>query len=107
MFYTPSLYEGLPLTVIEAMSANKPVIATDIGGTDEAVIHGVTGLLVPPRNPAHLAGAIRNLLSDRMLSARLAEAGRKRAVQMFSSDAMVRGVSQVYDELIPQSCRSH
>ena len=64
MFVLPSLYEGLPLSVLEAMAAAKPVVATAIDGTTEAVVHGVTGLLVPPADPARLAGAIRGLLAD-------------------------------------------
>ena len=101
LFVLPSLYEGLPVTVLEAMAAGKPVVATDIGGTDEAVMHGATGLLVPPGSPVDLATAIRTLLSDQRLAARLAEAGRAWAVQEFSSASMVRGVTRVYDELIP------
>lgn len=100
LFVLPSLYEGLPISVLEAMAAGKPLVATDIGGTKEAVINGVTGFLVPPENPTELAAAIRTLLSDQGLAARLAEAGRARAIQEFSSDAMVRGTCRVYDELI-------
>ena len=58
VFVLPSLYEGLPLSVLEAMAAAKPVVATAIDGTTEAVVPGVTGLLVPPADPARLAGAI-------------------------------------------------
>ena len=100
VFVLPSLYEGLPLTVLEAMAAGKPVVATAVGGTDEAVVHGVTGLLVPPANPTELAGAIRAMLTDRRLAVRLAESGRRRAIEEFSCETMVRGVTKVYDELI-------
>ncbi len=98
VFVLPSLYEGLPLTVLEAMAAGKPVVATAVGGTDEAVVDGVTGLLVPPANPTQLAGAIRRLLADGALAARLAKSGRDRAIQQFSSEAMVNGVTRVYEE---------
>ncbi len=67
VFVLPSLYEGLPLSVLEAMAAGKPVVATRIGGTAEAVVHGVTGMLVPPENPRELAAAIRTLLADSSL----------------------------------------
>jgi glycosyltransferase involved in cell wall biosynthesis len=100
LFVLPSLYEGLPLAVLEAMAAGKPVVATAIGGTDEAVVDGVTGLLVPPSNPAALAGAIRRVLGDDALGRRLGAAGRVRASTCFSSAAMVAQVADVYDELL-------
>jgi glycosyltransferase involved in cell wall biosynthesis len=105
LFVLPSLYEGLPLSVLEAMAAGKPVVATAIGGTDEAVIHGETGLLVPPQKPSELANAIRTMLSDKDLAARLAEAGKARVVKMFSSDAMLRGVMEIYEELLITTAR--
>jgi glycosyltransferase involved in cell wall biosynthesis len=101
LFVLPSLYEGLPLSVLEAMAAGTPVVATSIRGTDEAVIDGVTGRLVPPEDPVALASAIRTMLTERSLAARLAEAGKTRVREVFSADAMVRGVTQVYDELVP------
>jgi glycosyltransferase involved in cell wall biosynthesis len=99
LFVLPSLYEGLPLSVLEAMAAGKPVIASAIGGNDEVITHGEHGLLVPPADPVSLAGAIRTLLSDHTLAQRLAEAGRVRARQKFSVEAMVDGVTRVYEEL--------
>jgi glycosyltransferase involved in cell wall biosynthesis len=100
MFVLPSLYEALGLSILEAMAAGKPVVATAVGGIKESVIDGVTGLLVPPRNPESLADAIRRLLYDRALATRIAESGRTRAVELFSSDAMAQAVIRVYDELI-------
>jgi glycosyltransferase involved in cell wall biosynthesis len=102
LFVLPSLYEGMPLAVLEAMAAGKPVVATAIGGTSEAVTNGVTGLLVTPGKPEDLAAAIRRLLADRELSANLARAGKQRALERFSSDAMVRGVERIYRELIDE-----
>jgi glycosyltransferase involved in cell wall biosynthesis len=100
LFVLPSLFEGLPLSVLEAMAAVRPVIATAIGGTDEAITPGETGLLVPPADPAALAGAIRALLGDRPLAERLARAGRARVEAEFSAAHMVREVTQVYRELL-------
>ena len=100
VFVLPSLYEGLPLSILEAMSAGKPVIATQIGGTDEAVIAGETGLLIPPADPAALAAAILTLLEDQPLAKRLASDGLARVEQEFSAIKMVQQVIDVYDELL-------
>jgi glycosyltransferase involved in cell wall biosynthesis len=100
VFVLPSLYEGLPLSILEAMSAGKPVIATHIGGTDEVVIAGETGLLVPPADSVALATAIRAVLTDRPLAQRLASAGRARVEQEFSAAKMVQQVIAVYEELL-------
>ena len=100
LFVLPSLYEGLPISVLEAMAAGKPVIATAIGGTREAVIDGVTGLLVPPADSRALAAGIRRVIADGSLALRLGESGRARAIAEFSSRSMVRGIVNVYDELV-------
>jgi glycosyltransferase involved in cell wall biosynthesis len=99
VFVLPSLFEGLPVSVLEAMAAERPVVATAIGGTDEAVTHEVTGLLVPPRDPAALAAAIRRLQADPQLAGRLAAAGRERVQREFSSAATARNVMRIYDEV--------
>ena len=79
LFVLPSLFEGLPLSILEAMAAGKAVVATAIGGNDEAVVDGVTGLLVPPADPEALADALRTLLREPERRRRLGEAGRRRA----------------------------
>jgi glycosyltransferase involved in cell wall biosynthesis len=96
----PSLYEGLPLTPLEAMASAKPVIATAVGGTDEAVVNGVTGLLVPPKSIAPLAAAINELLTRRELAAALGNEGRRRVLSRFSIESMVQGVVANYDEFL-------
>jgi glycosyltransferase involved in cell wall biosynthesis len=100
LFVLPSLYEGLPLSLLEAMVACKPVIATAIGGNDEVIVHGETGLLVPPADPATLARAMRTVLSDSTLARRLATAGKARVQREFSAAIMVQRVMQIYDELL-------
>jgi len=100
VFVLPSLYEGLPLAVLEAMAACKPVIATAIGGTDEAVRHGETGLLVPPADPTALAAAIRTVLADPELARRLGSAGRARVHREFCAERMVQQVTRIYDEIL-------
>ncbi|MEQ9620234.1 MAG: glycosyltransferase [Deltaproteobacteria bacterium] len=100
LFVLPSLYEGLPLSILEAMAAGRPVIASDINGTDEIIIDGKTGILVPPADPRAIAEAIRRILSDPSLARNLADSGKKRAHSEFSSKKMVEGVTRVYDDII-------
>jgi glycosyltransferase involved in cell wall biosynthesis len=105
LFVLPSLYEGLPLSVLEAMASARPVVATAIAGTSEAVVHGETGLLVPPADPTGLAGAIRALLVDGALARRMGEAGRARVCREFSLRRMIDRVTEVYDELLQRTER--
>ena len=100
LFVLPSLFEGLPLSILEAMVANKPVVASSIGGIDEAIVHGETGLLVPPANPTALAAAIQTVLSDSDLGHRLAAAGKRRVHEHFSAEAMVRQVADIYEDVL-------
>jgi glycosyltransferase involved in cell wall biosynthesis len=98
LFVLPSIYEGLPLSVLEAMAAGKPVVATAVGGTPEALVHMETGLLVPPADPKALADAIRQILSDPERACRMGAAGRARVRREFSADSMAQRVMQVYTE---------
>jgi glycosyltransferase involved in cell wall biosynthesis len=99
----PSLFEGLPVSVLEAMAARIPVVATAIGGTDEVVVDGVTGLLVPPRDAGALAAAIERVVSDRRLAASLSDAGAVRVAEEFGVEQMVTRVEAVYAGLLPRS----
>ena len=103
LFVLPSHFEGLPVSVLEAMAAERPVVATAVGGTDEAVIDEETGLLVPPGDPAALAAAVRRLRADPELARRLAAAGRARVEREFSVEATARAVMRVYDEVVAGS----
>jgi glycosyltransferase involved in cell wall biosynthesis len=100
LFVLPSLYEGLPLSVLEAMASGVPVIATSIGGTDEVVRDGETGTLVPAADSDALADAIARTLGDREHASRLALAARSLVAREYSVAAMVRSVSRLYDELL-------
>ncbi|MCK4325604.1 GT4 family glycosyltransferase PelF [bacterium] len=95
----PSLFEGLPVVALEAMTLEKPVIATKILGVDEVVEDGKTGVLVPPRNPDALAHAIIELLNDVEESKRMGMAGRERVEKYFNVNLMVKKYEDVYDEL--------
>ena len=89
IFALPSHFEGLPMSVIEAMLTGLPVVASDIRGPREQVVDGVTGLLVPPKTVAPLAAALRRLAADGGLRARLGEAGRQRALDRYDEAKVV------------------
>jgi glycosyltransferase involved in cell wall biosynthesis len=89
VFCLPSHFEGLPMSVIEAMLTGLPVVATDIRGPREQVVAGETGLLVPPATIAPLAEALSQLASDPRLRARLGEAGRARALEKFDEAKII------------------
>ena len=107
LFVLPSLYEGLPISALEAMAAERPVVATAIGGTDEAITSEQSGLLVPPRDPTALAAAIRRLRADPALAQRLAAAGRERVEREFSSEVTAREVMRIYDETLSEAGDGH
>ena len=100
LFVLPSLWEGLPLSVLEAMAAGVPVVATRICGTDELVRDGETGTLAPPENGSALAEAIRAALYDRERVLRMAAAARALVEREHSSAAMVSATSALYEELL-------
>ncbi|HET8526759.1 MAG TPA: glycosyltransferase family 4 protein [Actinomycetota bacterium] len=96
VFCSPAVgQESFGLTLVEAMAAGVPVVATDIPGYREVVRNGVDGLLVRPNDPEALAGAIRRVLSEPELASALAAAGRARAAE-FAWDAVVPRLEAVY-----------
>jgi glycosyltransferase involved in cell wall biosynthesis len=97
----PSLFEGFPLSLLEAMVAGTPVIATRIGGVDELVRDGCNGLLVEPQDPEALAAAIRRLLEDRGYRQQLATAAKADVTERFSSSTMCQRVGAIYDAVLP------
>lgn len=96
----PSLAEGFPLAVLEAMTAMTPLVATAIGGTDEAIVDGVTGTLVPPRDAVTLATAVEQVLAQPAEARRRAEAAAAAVATEFSADRMVARVESVYEQLL-------
>ena len=100
VFVLPSLVEGLPTAVIEAMAAGCPVVATAVAGTPEVVVDGETGFLVPPQDPEALARKMKLLLQDQPLRAKMCLAGTKRVREHFSLEKMVREHEALYRELI-------
>ena len=96
LFVLPSLYEGMPLSVLEAMGAGLPVVATAVDGTPEAVLDGETGCLVPPADSAALASAVNRLLGDRSRAATMGRNGRACAEAQFSEVALLDRLGRVY-----------
>jgi glycosyltransferase involved in cell wall biosynthesis len=88
-FTLPSHFEGLPMSIIEAMMTGLPVVATDIRGPREQVVDGETGFLVPPMTVEPLAGALSKLADDPALRQRLGAAGRARALDRFDEARIV------------------
>jgi glycosyltransferase involved in cell wall biosynthesis len=101
----PSLNEALSNVLLESMAAGAPTVATRVGGTPEALIDGVTGLLVPPADSASLADAIVRLLENAPLAAELGRAARTRISDTFSVKRMVRATEDVYLELLDRKQR--
>ena len=100
VFALPSLYEGTSLAVLEAMAARRAVVSSAIGGTEELIEDGRSGLLVPAGDASSLAGALRRLLADPGLRERLATQARDRVVREFTRAGMAARVGAVYRELL-------
>ena len=100
LFVLPSLWEGMPISLLEAMAAARPVVATSVSGSRELVLDGETGRLVPPGDPEALAQAILELATDPALAASMARAGRDRARRNYSIDRMVDSTVEIYRELL-------
>lgn len=99
----PSHYgEGVPKVLIEAAAAGRAIVATDVPGCREIVQHERSGLLVPPRDAAALAAALRRLIDDRKLREHMGLAGRRLAEESFSTDRVVDETFAVYRKLLPQ-----
>jgi glycosyltransferase involved in cell wall biosynthesis len=92
--------EAQGLSIVEAMAAQRPVVAAASGGIGDAVEHEITGLLVGEGRPDELADAVRRLHADPALAARLADGGRARAVERFSADASADAFSSLFTDLI-------
>jgi glycosyltransferase involved in cell wall biosynthesis len=96
----PSLHEGLPNTILEAMAVGLPVVATAVGGTPEVVVDGVTGLLTPSHDPGALAAAITTLLRDPDLRRKMGRAGLERVRERFTLKQMVQQTQALYNHLL-------
>jgi glycosyltransferase involved in cell wall biosynthesis len=95
-----SLSEGFPNTIIEAMAAGRPIVATAVGGTIDAVRDGLTGILVRPRQPEETATALARLLSDPALRVRLGTEAKRYARENHRRERVIRSLETMYDELL-------
>ncbi|MFO7323870.1 MAG: glycosyltransferase [Chloroflexota bacterium] len=99
IFLMPSLWEGFGLVLLEAMSQRLPIVASCVSAIPEVVQHGVTGLLVPPRDTGALAGALRVLLADPPLRQHMGLLGEDRLEEQFSAERMVDETLALYQSL--------
>ncbi len=102
----PTYREGFPITPLEAAAMELPVVATNVDGCVEAVADGVTGLLVPPRDPKALIAAIERLILDPELRQQMGQAGRRRVLEEFRPEIIWQALYENYMELLNQTYRN-
>lgn len=100
MLVSPSLHDGLPNAVLEAMSCGLPVVGTYAGGLPDAIVDGESGLLAPPGDVQALANAMENLLAEPALRKRLGEQARVRVQQKFTLQQELQGNLDVYQKIM-------
>jgi len=100
LFVLPSLSEGIPLALLEALALERAVVATAVGGIPEVVEHEISGLLVTAGREDDLATACLALMKDPLLAQRLGAAGRTRIEKAFSADTMAENVANLYRMLV-------
>lgn len=105
MFVFPSLKEGMPISVLEAMACGLPIVGSDISGIKEVVTHGQNGFLVPPRDPKALANAILTLLEDDRLRRRLGSNARDLMTRKYSWDIIIDRLAEVYSKAIEHTAK--
>jgi glycosyltransferase involved in cell wall biosynthesis len=96
IFVLPSVKEGFPWTILEAMAAGVPVVATRVGAMPEIIQENKTGILIEPKNPQQIADAITKLLNNENLRKGLAEQGRKTVIEKFNLDKMIKEIEGLF-----------
>jgi glycosyltransferase involved in cell wall biosynthesis len=105
VYLHPSNDEGLSNAILEAMALERPIVATDVTGVREQIVDGESGLIVPPRDPAAIAAAVRRLREDPALAARLGANARARVVELFDLRRSAERYLAAYEELLARSSR--
>ncbi len=100
VFVMSSLREGFPLTILEAMAAQVPIVATRVGGVSECIEHEKDGILVPASNPKKLAAAVLKVLTDEELKKRLIYHGDEKVRSQFSVEKMTQNHELLYEEIL-------
>ncbi len=96
IFVLPSLYEGLPVSLVEAMAAGRPIVTTDVDGNCEVIGKNEAGIAVEPGDPPALAEALLKMIEDEKLRVRMGRRGRQRAEELFDVRMMVKNYEEVY-----------
>ncbi len=104
IFVQSSNWEGMSISIIEAMMCGKPIVATAVDGTCELIKSEVDGLLVPPQDPSSLATTIAKMLKDSRMCLKLGENARKRSYKEFTMDVMARRLIELYENLLYKGC---
>lgn len=102
VFVLPSLSEGFPLSIMEAMASGVPVAATPVGGIPEIIEHGKNGLLFHEKDPNSLADAVIYLLSDPDQAIKIGERGRQTVIKNYSPEHYIQQLDNLYDQLLKQ-----
>jgi len=103
VFAFPSLWEGLPIALMEAMAIGLPVVASDVDGIPEVVDNEITGMLMPPRNSALLAEALMTILDNQTLARMMGKRGRERVLSQFTIDHYLERLDALYQSLLSRS----
>jgi glycosyltransferase involved in cell wall biosynthesis len=106
LFVLTSLWEGLPLSILEAMAARKPVVAFDVKGTNELVVDGHTGYLVQPKHVEKISERILKLLGDRDLVREMGLNGYLRVKRKYNLEKVVNSMDLLYEELLTNTLNS-
>ena len=100
VFLLTSKWEGFPRSILEAMRAGLPVVASDVGGVQESVVDGLTGFVIPRGDGARLRECLRQLITSSELRIKMGEAGRARYEEMFTFDRLVKRTTKVYEVVL-------